>query len=986
MTPIHIQQPETVNTYRKSCIDLTMALHGAPKADSDDRPGPYGSVSALNSQQRKRNRGDDASLLASQQLDRSKGKTRGNHDDLIDSQRVVPLLQLDGLETVPLGDDKHEAFLFYSRTQSAPGSVFVPVKRTRKRRRVVLPLLTSGAILSAASDPYSAPGRDSGDHHPPPASTALEEDLPHYVQILLCILLTVSLALLAAWDAKEQCVRHETAYALSQLVDDEEHAFNNNNRKKEEEEDDGEVDMDDGGASLACRIMFERVLVPTTSATIGLAMLALIWIGGCASRRSAIGMTFELLILSFGIAAAQVYEIFTVMLRPRVWEGDEENTDDGINNYSNNPYQSLAAVDRYGHVGENANLFFLSWISVTLALALFYQLLTAFVRLYWRRGGDDFSDTASESQNSSAVLMAHSSLDPVTATAHHQHRRLLPAANWIEQEKSQLKRWYQTATLYRLRYRTGIWVATLVACLVIVFSSHHMWTVVIVPNAGDLRTTHVCAAQSNYHRNSYYNSARADSARILCQRTVAAWISGLVASALCATAIFMHLTSRRWTASYNQNLSTLEVHSLDEKVLNRLPLTTELILSILLSLLLGFNAVFSTGVQGPAATVGNLYFASWLAFFLCVRISLGCVEESHNLNDHDAPDDDQGSRHSELDPPPVDPVEKDRVKRLRSYFFLAIFSLVCGASAYDAASVIRWQQSLTKVQLYLMLAPCIVAAISGLLFVLCLSKRCYVIVSNFCVGGVLSMVCFGLWLGALVLTMHSEYSWAVNSVGEIVIANLYFYSWAGILSAGLLMMSYVRALFKIKHTDYMSIVWVAICKVCFVILGAALHVWHTIADNCDLDEITSGAVTFCSRTVLAIVVSLAGMLVGGLVVLGRILVMLCGGCGCIGPRTQAHVEMIVSMFLVLLFSATVALVTGIGGPGQSVGDLFFSTWLSFGVALGIFVQCEAQVRKDYTPLVQQQEQPSSYEPPLPEEAMRQSQIVLLAPMNGSVTV
>jgi hypothetical protein len=520
-----------------------------------------------------------------------------------------------------------------------------------------------------------------------------------------------------------------------------------------------------------------------------------------------------------------------------------------------------------------------------------------------------------------------------------------------------------------------------------------MWTVAIVPNAGDLRTTHVCSAQSNYRRNSYYSSTRFVPARILCERTAAAFLSGVIASALCATAIFMHLTSRRWTSTH-QNHHTHPSHelhgrhALDEKVLHRLPLTTELILSILLFLLLGFNAVFTTGVQGPAATVGNLYFASWLAFFLCVRISLGCVEESHNLNDHEASEDDQASKHSELEPPPVDPVEKDRLKRLRSYFFLAIFSLVCGASAYDAASANRRQQDLSRVQLYLMLAPCVVAAISAVLFVLCLSKKCYRIVSSFCVGGILSVLCFGLWLGALVLTMHSESSWAVNSVGEIVIANLYFYSWAGILSAGLLMMSYVKALFNVKHTDYMSMVWIAICKVCFVILGAALHVWHTIADNCDLDAISSGAVTFCSRTVLAIVVSLAGMLVGGLVVFGRVMVILCGGCGCIGPRTQAHVEMIVSLFLVLLFSATVALVTGIGGPGQSVGDLFFSTWLSFGVALGIFVQCEAQVRKDYVPLVQnQQDQHSTYEPPSHNDSKQSfDQSILLAPMNGSVTV
>src|SRR3569832_65877 len=181
-----------------------------------------------------------------------------------------------------------------------------------------------------------------------------------------------------------------------------------------------------------------------------------------------------------------------------------------------------------------------------------------------------------------------------------------------------------------------------------------------------------------------------------------------------------------------------------------------------MSLLLGFNAVFSTGVQGPASTVGNLYFASWLAFLLCVRICLGCVEEFHNLDDNDHRNDGDNTAETlhkndskqeqdtdgedEKQPTAnVAPIEKDRVKRLRSYFFLSIFSMVCGASAYDAAS--NQRQALSRIQLYLMFAPCLVAAISGILFGLCLSKTCYGVVSRFCFGGILSMVCFGLWLG-----------------------------------------------------------------------------------------------------------------------------------------------------------------------------------------------------------------------------------------------
>lgn len=158
------------------------------------------------------------------------------------------------------------------------------------------------------------------------------------------------------------------------------------------------------------------------------------------------------------------------------------------------------------------------------------------------------------------------------------------------------------------------------------------------------------------------------------------------------------------------------------------------------------------------------------------------------------------------------------------------------------------------------------------------------------------------------------------------------------------MTSYVQDFLGIKKLDYMSAVWIAICKVCFVILGASLHIWNTISDNCEFDEITQGSVTFCSRTVLAITVSLTGMLVGSLVVLGRVIVAACS-CGSIA-RIQSHIEMVISLFLVFLFIAAVALITGIGGPGQSVGDLYYSTWLAFWVAIGIFTACLNELRDD----------------------------------------
>jgi hypothetical protein len=159
-------------------------------------------------------------------------------------------------------------------------------------------------------------------------------------------------------------------------------------------------------------------------------------------------------------------------------------------------------------------------------------------------------------------------------------------------------------------------------------------------------------------------------------------------------------------------------------------------------------------------------------------------------------------------------------------------------------------------------------------------------------------------------------------------------------------MSYIKALFGIEKSENMALVWVAICKVCFVTLGASVHIWRNIGVKCDIAELTTGAVTFCSRTVLAIVVALTGTFVGGLVAFIRVVLAVCPICDF--RRFQAHVEMFLSIFFVLLFGATVALITGIGGPGQSVGDLFYSTWLSFAVSIYIFANCYHQIKMEDT--------------------------------------
>ena len=206
----------------------------------------------------------------------------------------------------------------------------------------------------------------------------------------------------------------------------------------------------------------------------------------------------------------------------------------------------------------------------------------------------------------------------------------------------------------------------------------------------------------------------------------------------------------------------------------------------------------------------------------------------------------------------------------------------------------------------------------------------------------MSVVCFIVLLVNLIITMHSEDSWAVNSIGEMKLANIYYFSWAAILAAAWQMISYIKPLFGGKSKDAMFLVWAGIVKVCMVILGASSHVWHNIRGTCNDDNLDSADQAFCTRTKFAMYVAVIGVLSGWSVMASRT------PCCSISQTTRNRAEASLSVILVILFGVAVALITSIGGPGQSVGDLYYSAWLSFWVSVGILVSCFDQMQQGET--------------------------------------
>ena len=228
----------------------------------------------------------------------------------------------------------------------------------------------------------------------------------------------------------------------------------------------------------------------------------------------------------------------------------------------------------------------------------------------------------------------------------------------------------------------------------------------------------------------------------------------------------------------------------------------------------------------------------------------------------------------------------------------------------------------------MVICPCVVSTFSTLMFVLWLKANTYQIVDRFCIGGIISLFLLFIWVGNLILTLHNESSWAVNEIGEIKMANLYYFTWATVMNAGLLVSSYVKRFLNSKQKPLMVVLWYAVVKICFVVFGSCCDILLSIKDECSAAVHGDETATFCERTGAGAVLGFIGMAAG----------FLAGTFRAFYPNptgTGQRAEVVTSAILSVLFAVSLVMITGIGGPGQSVGDLYYGSWLAFLASLGV---------------------------------------------------
>ena len=116
-------------------------------------------------------------------------------------------------------------------------------------------------------------------------------------------------------------------------------------------------------------------------------------------------------------------------------------------------------------------------------------------------------------------------------------------------------------------------------------------------------------------------------------------------------------------------------------------------------------------------------------------------------------------------------------------------------------------------------------------------------------------------------------------------------------------------------------------------VGIFLSIWEEYVVSKDSDVLL-----FCLRTKIGAFLSIIGMVFPFFAIAYRIFFK--------ENKKQLYAELILAQALTIIFGISLALITGIGGPGQKVGDLYYASWFAFVASLGSACSLHEELRKE----------------------------------------
>mmetsp|Transcript_70548 Transcript_70548/g.106726 ORF Transcript_70548/g.106726 Transcript_70548/m.106726 type:complete len:234 (-) Transcript_70548:115-816(-) len=184
-------------------------------------------------------------------------------------------------------------------------------------------------------------------------------------------------------------------------------------------------------------------------------------------------------------------------------------------------------------------------------------------------------------------------------------------------------------------------------------------------------------------------------------------------------------------------------------------------------------------------------------------------------------------------------------------------------------------------------------------------------------------MCLGFWSAGLPALMDPDNELAVNELGGILNANLYFFGW-GCLISGIMLAGDVAKQANGDEASVTAVQWVCLTASSFILMGTSTGTYRDLSCRSIRkdDDLSSST---CNRNLFAIILGVCS----GVVAMAMI------GMKNAPPACQA----VISVLLLAAWSCGVAYITFDDGPGSRLGNVYFATWISLYLCVSITTTC-----------------------------------------------
>lgn len=231
---------------------------------------------------------------------------------------------------------------------------------------------------------------------------------------------------------------------------------------------------------------------------------------------------------------------------------------------------------------------------------------------------------------------------------------------------------------------------------------------------------------------------------------------------------------------------------------------------------------------------------------------------------------------------------------------------------------------------------------------------------NPCVGSVIlgtrfeaiiTIVCLAFAIILVAIITGPGHGLAVDDDGAIAYGNQYYFAWVALFTCFVITQNMVATMFGINVAESIKTrsksfsYWMALLFSSVVVMGSSAE-YH--GRQCGgMDERPQ---PFCSRCVFGITVGVIGVFFSGGIVVMKIVH---------GLASPFLIEVGICLWLALLYLFEVGFVTDNKGPGAPLGNLYYFSWISFLLTIGILNACH----EDYLEAQQPHQQVSQTEMP-----------------------